>query len=255
MLARALERFRAIDKLYYRAEKAVVVASFLVMSLVVFLDVVHRTANSDSGLTERTLGRLAPESASRGWLAALVLGLVFFGIFYVAARTAQREPPLSKGTSALVAGGLVVGLYAAVRAFLWILPSGLIWAQTLALVLTLWVGFLGASMATHDLKHLKVDAAEKLVPPAAKRYVESFAQTLTALGCLALSVLGVIFCADWYGQWHDGGGTFGGFQLPKWIAFAVLPLSFGSMGLRFLAQAVARLAGIPWSHPSSGGLA
>ena len=47
-------------------------------------------------------------------------------------------------------------------------PRGVHWAQRLALFLLLWVAFIGASMATHDGAHLKIDAARKACPHASR---------------------------------------------------------------------------------------
>lgn len=45
------------------------------------------------------------------------------------------------------------------------LPTGYSWAQSYSLLLLLWVGFLGASIAARERRHLRVDLARKLLPP------------------------------------------------------------------------------------------
>lgn len=44
------------------------------------------------------------------------------------------------------------------------LPEGYSWAQSYSLLLLLWVGFLGASIAARERRHLRVDLARKLLP-------------------------------------------------------------------------------------------
>ncbi len=52
-----------------------------------------------------------------------------------------------------------------------------------AVVLMVWVGFFGASLATRQRKHLSVDLAERLLSPAAARMVQRFAALLAAGFC------------------------------------------------------------------------
>lgn len=59
--------------------------------------------------------------------------------------------------AAFVVGGL---------AAFWVfgdLPSGYSWAQSYSLVLLLWVGFLGGSIAARERRHLRVDLVRKLL--------------------------------------------------------------------------------------------
>ncbi len=54
---------------------------------------------------------------------------------------------------------------------------------TMAVVLMVWVGFLGASLATRDRKHLAVDSSERLLSPAAARMVKRFVALVAAGFC------------------------------------------------------------------------
>jgi TRAP-type C4-dicarboxylate transport system permease small subunit len=131
---------------------------------------------------------------------------------------------------------------AIVYGFVWLRPSGVIWSQTLALVLMLWVAFFGAGIATHEHKHLKVDAAERLFQGDARRWVGAVSHLVAALGTGALAVLAFGFCGYQYEIWQETGGAGGDFEglpIPKFLAFAVLPLELGAMSLRFLGNAVA----------------
>jgi C4-dicarboxylate transporter DctM subunit len=58
---------------------------------------------------------------------------------------------------------------------------------TMAVVLMVWVGFLGASLATRQRKHLSVDASERLLSPKAARIVKRFSALATAGFCLHFS--------------------------------------------------------------------
>jgi TRAP-type C4-dicarboxylate transport system permease small subunit len=216
---------RAVDELWFRLERLGVVAGFLVMSAVVFADVVHRVF---SDAAWQTPSRLAVVAA-----VALLLA-----VGAVRSATGGKTP---WARAALYASGVVILAAAVAFGFVRLWPSGLVWAQTLALVLMIWVAFLGASIATRQGRHLKVDAAERLFKGTAKRSVSATANALAALATLALGVLAVRFCQYHYGIYVETeglGGDFEGLPIPRFIAYAVLPLSLFTMSLRFLGHAV-----------------
>ena len=53
----------------------------------------------------------------------------------------------------------------------------------MAVVLMVWVGFLGASLATRDRKHLSVDASDRLLSPKAAKLVKRFIALVAAGFC------------------------------------------------------------------------
>jgi C4-dicarboxylate transporter, DctM subunit len=54
---------------------------------------------------------------------------------------------------------------------------------TMAVVLMVWVGFLGASLATRQRKHLSVDASERMLSPKVARLVKRFSALVAAGFC------------------------------------------------------------------------
>lgn len=258
--------FERVDRLVYRAERAFVVAALLVMALVVFLDVVHRAfAGAGSKLADAAarVGGWFGVVAEQGTPAYDALaqtmpwvgGSVTIALTWFAIRTATRGRvghPVALG-SAVVGVALAYGL---VRALVLVLPNGLIWSQPLALVLTLWVGFVGASMATHDNKHLKVEALQRVVPPGLRKWVAFVAALASATFCLALAWVSLRYVRYNYGVYvttEGQGGLFQGFDLPRWIGFSALPLAFTIMTMRFVGIALAALAGrIAEADPLAG---
>jgi TRAP-type C4-dicarboxylate transport system permease small subunit len=215
---------RRVDDAWLRVERAGVVLGSVVMAAVVFADVVHRVF------------------ADRSWQTPLrlaVTGAIVAALCMAALRTATAGR-LGWPKAAGYGVALSLGLAALTWGFVWLVPAGVIWAQTLALVLMLWVGFLGASIATRQNKHLKVDAAERLFRGRAQRAVGAASNAIAALATLALGILAVNFCRYNYEVWVEtegAGGDFEGLPIPKFLAFAVLPLTFFTMTARFVAQA------------------
>jgi TRAP-type C4-dicarboxylate transport system permease small subunit len=242
---------RVLDGLWLRAEKLGVIACFLVMSAAVFADVVHRLF---ADAAWQTPGRL------------FVVAVIALGVAIAAVRSASRA--LADGSrpggrallrwtrTLLLAAAGTAALAGIVYGFVWLRPSGVIWSQTLALVLMLWVAFLGAGVATHEHKHPKVDAAEHLFHGDAKRWVAAASHAVAAVGTGALCVLALGFCRYQYAIWDETGGAGGDFEgmpIPKFLAFSVLPLELGVMALRFFGNAIAAARGA--AREDEGGLA
>lgn len=118
--------------------------------------------------------------------------------------------------------------------------EGLLWADTLARQLVLWVGFLGASLAAREQRHLAIDFIPHLVSSKTRRW-------LKAASCLAAGLIS-IFLAQ--ASWHfvlfeqEGGSTLFG-DIPTWWFQTILPYSLIVIAFRFLLAAV--------SHAFDGG--
>ena len=230
---------RSLSARIYAVEKRFSAVATGLIGAIVFLDVVHRTASREEGLLGRVLG-------PGPWTGALgtALGVAFFTVVVQAAlRMRGRAPGASTWG---LAATLSVGGWLALRAFLWLLPNGLVWSQTLGLVLMLWVGVVGASMAANDKRHLSLDLGSKLWPASLLPKVQGVGHLVTALFCFVLVVLACVSLRDHYRDWSStagAGGTFVALALPKFVAFSVVPVGFCVMGARFLAQMLESFAG------------
>lgn len=249
--------YKRVDRAVYQAERAVVVASLVLMAVVVFLDVVHRSFSGEDSKLAMMIAKVA------GWFGAsieagtpahdqlaaaspYVLFVVFTALTYFGIRTTKRATPVAApvALAGAVAGVLVA--YGVVRLMLVLVPNGLIWSQDLALVLTLWVGFVGASMCTYENRHLRVEAAQRAIPEKLRPLVGFVSGVVTTLVCLALlwvSLRYVAFHRQEYVATDGKGGLFPGMDLPKYVGFAALPLAFAFMGIRFFAKALGALRG------------
>ncbi len=210
----------------YAIEQRFVALAIGVMGVIVFLDVLHR-------VTARDL--------SWGWRGvwAVVAGFAVYG----ALRLRGRAPGAATVGVTVVSVG--VG-YGAIRLFHVLVPNGLVWSQTLGLVLMLWVGVIGASMAARERRHLALDLGSKLWPQRLLPKVQGVGNVVTGFFCLALGVLAVVSVRDHLRDWNDtdgAGGVFPALPIPKWVAFAGVPVGFGVMAVRFFAQAVESFRG------------
>jgi TRAP-type C4-dicarboxylate transport system permease small subunit len=120
------------------------------------------------------------------------------------------------------------------------LPNGLVWGPAVSLACMLWVGFLGASLATYDKKHLALEMADKIWPASWQRGVKSLAFALTAAGVALVLWLAWLSINDHYSAWlvNPLTGQLLPTEIPKWTVFTVLPWTFAVMTLRLLGEAV-----------------
>ncbi len=229
-----IDLLERVDAWMYRQEQRVVASMLAVMGLVVFLDVVYRaTCLADSPLVPDFL-----EHALGTWATPVWAGSVGGLIAWLAFRTRGDAQPLGKAAIASAAQA------AAAWAYPLLLPNGLIWSQTLALALTLWLGMAGAALAAHQRRHLALDVGSKLWPEKLAPKIAAIGHFVTAAFCLLLLVLGwrSLFGSGsgdaripgHFDTWVDSdhaAGTMTGTIIPKWIVMASIP--FGSIVLAF----------------------
>lgn len=259
-----------LDATIGRAERALALVALLVMALVMFLDVVHRRYTDPEsklmGVAARLVGAVAGDTT---WLAlqssaGVVVPLAFVASVYFALRRADASHQPARQRSRAISVGLALVVVAAAWGMLRVLfgagdpdsiarcggepslscgflPNGIVWSMPLALVMTLWVGFLGASMATREHRHLRVEALQRLLPPRAQCLCAAVAGLVTAGLCASLAWLGWRYVGFMFDDWEMSrhlGGLFDGVDIPKWAGFAILPVSYLVMAARFIVGAV-----------------
>ena len=111
--------------------------------------------------------------------------------------------------------------------------GGLVWIPPLLRVMVLWLGLLGALLATRTREHIAIDLASRLAGPGLRRLLALISSVFAAVVCLLLA---------WHSQnfvrfaWEFGDVAFG--RVPAWPLQIIIPLSFALMGLRFMLQGV-----------------
>lgn len=246
-----MEHISRLNRAVYRAERAFVAYSLLAMAFVVFLDVTHRTFSGErsKGVEAflKVLGWFVPsvEPGSSAYESgAVVAPWIMFAAFsllgWAAARAATRGSLPHARAAAWGVGGTVV-IYGLAQLLIRVMPNGMVWSQPVALVLTLWVAFIGASMATYEHKHLKVEAVVRKLPVHLRNNVGAVSAWLSAAFCFGLmwvSIRYVLFNYEEYVATGGQGGMLPGLSLPKYAAYLALPMSFGTMCARFIGVGV-----------------
>ncbi len=106
--------------------------------------------------------------------------------------------------------------------------SGFVWIDPLLRVLVMWLSLLGATVATRDNKHIRIDLLNKLFTPNTHCLIQAVVGQISAWTCLVIG---------WYGMgwisldFEDGMTAFAG--IPAWMLEIIVPLSFTLIGLRY----------------------
>jgi TRAP-type C4-dicarboxylate transport system permease small subunit len=115
--------------------------------------------------------------------------------------------------------------------------SGLSWGDPLVRNLVLWVGFIGAALATREGKHINLEVVSRWVPPRGKVFIGTLTSLFSSLVCALLTYASLKFVRN---EAQMGELTF--LKLPSWIPELILPVIFGLMALRFGFHALKNLS-------------
>jgi TRAP-type C4-dicarboxylate transport system permease small subunit len=192
---------------------------------------------------------MSPDPAVIHGPVSLALNLLIcFLLCWAALRTMKSDRPLSTPKAMGLAAVATAVLAGVMKLLLVLLPNGVIWAPRAALASMLWIGLLGASVATFDKRHLALEMGDKIWPKSALRWVKALALLSAAALCLFLLVLSIVSIEEHYGRWlvnrvAEGENLSSELQLPKWVLLLVLPYTFTVMTLRLGAQAICATRG------------
>ncbi len=109
-----------------------------------------------------------------------------------------------------------------------IFATGIAGADPLVRNLVLWVGFVGAAIATREGRHINIDVLPRWVPRQGKAVIGVIIQLFAAFICGLLTFAAVKFVRN---EALMGGVTFLG--IPAWVPQMILPVTFAIMALRF----------------------
>jgi TRAP-type C4-dicarboxylate transport system permease small subunit len=253
-----------LDDAVLAVERILLLATLSLMTLLVSLDVVQRTFSRPVSKTATViLGFMSDPSAETRTLVIEKVGPWLFSLgsllFVILAVHSSRSIKAERlktagpgfGLSAGVGLGVWVGLAAFVQGLLAVFPSSLPGAQKFSLGLMLWSGMLGASIATRQRRHIILDTVKKGLDEKTGRLFSLVGGVVTFLFCAMFTVLALTQLSDEFSLWRggDGVGVFDALPIPKWVVTLALPVTFGTMALRFLGAGVRDFV---WGPPTGG---
>lgn len=113
---------------------------------------------------------------------------------------------------------------------------GLSWAESLVRYLVLWVGFIGASLAAREGRHITIEVFKLRPSAAGGRFLAALSQLCAAGVCAAMTWAAAKFVRD---DAQIGSEAF--LDIPAWVLETIIPVVFGIMSLRFTLRAARAL--------------
>ena len=109
-----------------------------------------------------------------------------------------------------------------------VFSTGISWGDPLVRYLVLWVGFIGAGLATKEGKHITIEVFSRWFSGKGRRYLQALSYLMSALICGLLTFAGWTFVQN---EAQMGSTTF--LEIPVWIPEAIIPITFALMTLRY----------------------
>lgn len=111
------------------------------------------------------------------------------------------------------------------------LGTGNIWLDPLLRVLVLWVGLLGALVATRQNKQISVDVLTRFLPERLKTISDIITRTFAAIISAIIAWHSFLFLID---EWNSGAMAFA--SVPAWLPESIIPIGFAVIALRYAFQ-------------------
>lgn len=122
--------------------------------------------------------------------------------------------------------------------------AGLLWGDIFLRHLVLWVGFVGASLATRQEKHISIDALSRLLSEKSLPVVRMVVDIFSVGVCAVLARAGYIFVMY---EYEAESVLFN--DVPAWIFQIIIPVGFALIGFRFLLRSIERALGMRKAPP------
>lgn len=122
----------------------------------------------------------------------------------------------------------MIGMAAFQILFRNLFDAGIVWGDILVRILVLWIGLVGAMVATRKDKHIRIDIINRYLPLSVKRIVEVAVKLFSAAVCAIVAYYSLQFVLA---ELTDGGLAF--WKVPAWLCEAIIPVSFAVIALRY----------------------
>lgn len=113
-----------------------------------------------------------------------------------------------------------------------VFDQGILWGDIFLRHLVLWIGFIGASLATREKKHINIDILSRFAKGRWKALSEVITYFFAAVICLVLVDASWTFVAQ-----ERMFETMLFNDIPAWYFQLIIPIGFVMMSLRFLLHA------------------
>jgi TRAP-type C4-dicarboxylate transport system permease small subunit len=109
--------------------------------------------------------------------------------------------------------------------------TGISWGDSLVRYLVVWVGFIGAAIATKEDKHINIDVVSRWLTGPQRHYIRLVSHFFSTVICGLLTLAAIKFL-----RFEAQMGSTAFFKLPVWVPEIIIPVTFGLMTLRFTVR-------------------
>jgi TRAP-type C4-dicarboxylate transport system permease small subunit len=105
---------------------------------------------------------------------------------------------------------------------------GIVWGDVMVRILVLWIGLVGAMVASRQNNHISIDLITRYLPKRPKNIVNSLTQLFASLVCGIAAYHSALFVKM---EFEYGGTAFA--KVPTWLCEAIIPVAFIVIALRY----------------------
>jgi C4-dicarboxylate transporter DctQ subunit len=117
-----------------------------------------------------------------------------------------------------------------------VFDGAILWAGPMLRVGVLWVGLIGAMVATRSDKQISIDAVSRFLPMRSKARLRVLTDLFTAIVAAVVAWSAFRLVLD-----DRAAGTTAVAFVPLWVCEAILPVAFGVIAIRYALFAVRHL--------------
>ncbi|MCP3873531.1 MAG: TRAP transporter small permease [Desulfobacteraceae bacterium] len=112
--------------------------------------------------------------------------------------------------------------------------AGILWGDPLVRVLVLWIGLIGAMIASRDNHHISIDVISRYLPGQIKKLTTLIISIFTSLICAVMAYYSLSFVAM---EKNDALVAFA--NIPAWVCESIIPISFVIISFRYILLSIA----------------
>jgi len=109
--------------------------------------------------------------------------------------------------------------------------GGIIWGDILLRHLVLWIGFLGAALATSNERHLNIEILKRFLSEKQRYFVSALTNLFAALICYLLFKASLTFI-----QFEIANENVIYANIPSWIAEVIIPVGYVMLVIHFIIR-------------------
>jgi C4-dicarboxylate transporter, DctQ subunit len=114
-----------------------------------------------------------------------------------------------------------------------VFTGGIVWGDILLRHLVLWIGFLGAALATSGERHLNIDILTRYLPERPRGAVAALSNVFAAIVCFLLFRASLTFIEF---EIANNNTTFA--EMPSWYVQIIIPVGYGLLVFHFIVRAI-----------------